>query len=48
MYGDFMKKGIRVADGIFALLLTFIYTFIISGSINLPDKMVVRDRKSVV
>ncbi len=45
MYGDFMKKGIRVADGIFALLLTFIYTFIISGSINMPDKMVVRNQQ---
>lgn len=42
-YGDFMRRIIRIFDGVFAVCLTVIYTFVISGSLTLPDKMTVRN-----
>ncbi len=38
-----MKRAIRIVDGIFAVLLTVIYFFIITGFVCMPDKMVVRN-----
>ena len=38
-----MRKLIRVLDGVLAVFLVFIYLFIIYGSVNMPDKMVIRN-----
>ena len=38
-----MKKLIRVLDGVFAIALVFVYAFVVFGSVNMPDKMVVRN-----
>lgn len=35
---EIMKKAIRIIDGIFALCLIIIYSFIVFGNIVLPDK----------
>lgn len=43
-----MKKLIRAADSVFALLLTIIYSFVIYGSTALPDKIIVHDNKTQV
>ena len=36
---EIMKKAIRIIDGIFALCLIIIYSFIVFGNIVLPDKI---------
>lgn len=38
-----MRKVIRIFDAFFALVLTVIYTFVIAGTVMLPDTMIVRN-----
>ncbi|MDE6124222.1 MAG: SpoIVB peptidase [Eubacterium sp.] len=38
-----MRKLIRIFDVLFALILTVIYTFVIAGTVMMPDTMVVRN-----
>jgi len=43
----FMKKAIRIIDGIFALCLIIIYSFIVFGNIVLPDKIEAYSTKKI-
>lgn len=42
-----MKKAIRIIDGIFALCLIIIYSFIVFGNIVLPDKIEAYSTKKI-
>ncbi len=42
-----MKKAIRIIDGIFALCLIIIYSFIVFGNIVLPDKIEAYSNKKI-
>lgn len=42
-----MKKAIRIIDGIFALFLIIIYSFIVFGNIVLPDKIEAYSTKKI-
>lgn len=44
---EIMKKAIRVIDGIFALCLIIIYSFIVFGNIVLPDKIEAYSTKKI-
>lgn len=45
---EIMKKAIRIIDGIFALCLIIIYSFIVFGNIVLPDKIEAYSTKKIV
>ena len=44
---EIMKKAIRIIDGIFALCLIIIYSFIVFGNIVLPDKIEAYSTKKI-
>lgn len=44
---EIMKKAIRIIDGIFALCLIVIYSFIVFGNIVLPDKIEAYSTKKI-
>ena len=44
---EIMKKAIRIIDGIFALYLIIIYSFIVFGNIVLPDKIEAYSTKKI-
>lgn len=44
---EIMKKAIRIIDGIFALSLVIIYSFIVFGNIVLPDKIEAYSTKKI-